>query len=163
MLNVELHNIVSEEEAYQQIRELVDRVARTREPVVITRGGHASIAIVDVEKLENMTPTAAAPAFAAPVMPMMAPELPQMPSILPDMPTMSTTPSPMASINDSPMNEAIEAPESPMSAPIAAAPIPETTPTAEAAPAPVMPMPIMTSFGQDIPESSDPTNGSPLA
>ena len=146
MLQVDLENILTEEDALQKINDIFSHVENQKETYVVTSGGRPKVVIMSIDQLEKMggmssipepMPMAEAP---APMAPMPEPALPEMPTA----PVMDLgTPPPAPAMPDF------------------TAPMPEPAPQmAQAQPANVPPM----TGSLDMPAApEDPRNSSPLA
>lgn len=55
MIHVELDRIYSEDDAVRQIRDIIDSVDRSKEPVVVTRSNKPRVVIIDIEHIEELT------------------------------------------------------------------------------------------------------------
>ncbi len=184
MIHVELDHIYSEDDAVRQIREIIDSVDRSKEPVVITRSNKPRVVVIDIEHIEELTGKKVTP--VTPMAPVMVPSPNAEPLPTPAEPMVamaSATPvvEPASSLPDLPASEVsaeVSAPTmnlptyTPPAIPepeVASAGMPISTPAAEpvaAAPAPVTPAsteekPHMDESIQERP--FDPTNSSPLA
>ena len=88
MLHVDLHNILTEEDALQKISDIFNQVEQQKETFVVTKNGRPVFAIVDIETLEKAEATPiveTTPVVEAPVIPAVPqPEIEiQMPTIQP--------------------------------------------------------------------------------
>ncbi|MCC2631594.1 MAG: hypothetical protein K0S20_293 [Patescibacteria group bacterium] len=138
MLQVDLNNILSEEDALTRIKEVFDHVENQKEIYVVTKNDRPVLAIVDIDHLENgmngMTMESSTPA--------------------PSPQTAPPAPAPMP------------APEPPMATPAEfSMPFMETIPTETAAPLQDMPDMITPTFGSNPlpPPPVEAPSGSPLS
>lgn len=100
MPHIDLHNILTEEDALQKIGDIFEEVETKKEPYVITKGGRPVLAIIDVELFSKIddnalnqtndnTPTHTEPVAETPPTPIVQEE-----SILIDLPPLSLDPEP---------------------------------------------------------------------
>lgn len=166
MLQVDLQNILTEEDALQKIQDIFTHVENEKETYVVTKDGKPVLAIVDVATLERipddaLTPAPVAASVAPPISepampefglpPLDVPEPPvDTPPIIPTLPPAE----PAAEISADPAPTGFS-PLPPLETPVAEAPVAPAAPVTPVAPQ---------NNEDDLPDMpEDPTNSSPLA
>src|SRR5690606_3537056 len=83
MPHVDMHNILTEEDALSKIQDIFSNVENNKESYVITRNGRPAIAIIDIETFDAApnTPNSAEVVSAAPAFPIQEPVVQEEPAV----------------------------------------------------------------------------------